>query len=106
MRLQAGELHYVYAQFLKYLASDAPGMEVIGDQDWIYAQVREAKLWPPEKVVSFKLDLAPRVKPGEDVPLTDDCAVAVFHGKPDPLDVLDRPLGPFGRAPFVREHWR
>jgi hypothetical protein len=36
----------------------------------------------------------------------EGAAIVVFHGKPDPEDVMDAPYGPWKRAPFVKEHWR
>ena len=36
----------------------------------------------------------------------EGASIVVFHGKPDPEDVMDAPYGPWKRAPFVKEHWR
>lgn len=93
-----------------------------GDQEWIYECVPDAGLWPAEKIVSYKksLDskafrwleklgaaqLGLRAPAWLDTPLPPQAAIVVFHGKPDPADVIAQPYGLWKKASFVERHWR
>lgn len=121
MRIRAGSLPQVYDHFEEDAEAIVASGRYPGDQDWIHAQVPNAALFPPNKIVSYKKDMNSHVllltkKLGLDFPWIrapywmsvsppEDASIVVFHGKPDPEDVMDRPYGPWKRAPFVKEHW-
>jgi hypothetical protein len=122
MRFEAGAFSYVHERFRGQAETIVASGNYIGDQDWIAEQVPDAKSFTAGKIVSYKVDLpahvwlrarklrlplrwlkAPRFM---TVALPPTAAIVVFHGKPDPEDVMDSSYGPWKRAPFVKEHWR
>ena len=122
MRFKAGALSRVYDAF----AGDAPAVvasgRYAGDQDWICEKVPDAAFFPAGKIVSYKKDMKSHVllaakKLGLEfswlraphwltVSPPAGASIVVFHGKPDPEDVMAKPFGPWKRAPFVIENWR
>jgi len=122
MRFQADEQAQVYERFSDRADEIVRSGRYAGDQNWITEQIPDAAFFPPRKIVSYKLDLPSHVFPlakriGLDfsfikaprfmtVATPPDASIVVFHGKPDPEDVMDAPYGPWKRAPFVKEHWR
>ncbi len=122
MRLKAGSLPHVYERFAADAEAIVASGRYSGDQNWIYEQAPDAALFPPGKVVSYKKDMNSHVlllakKLGLELPWVkaprwmtvgppEGASVVVFHGKPDPEDVMDAPYGPWKRAPFIKEHWR
>ncbi len=120
MRLRAGALTYVYERFAEDAENVTTSVRFAGDQNWIQAQVPDAALFPPDRIVSYKKDLNAHIflsakKLGLDflkaphfmtVSPPPGASIVVFHGKPDPEDVMDAPYGPWKRAPFIKEHWR
>ncbi len=118
MYFEAGRYDFVFDRFLPQAAEVVA--RHIGDQDWICEQVPEAKSFPVGKIVSYKKDLNAHIflaakKLGLDflkaphfmtVSPPPGASIVVFHGKPDPEDVMDAPYGPWKRAPFIKEHWR
>lgn len=122
MRIPAGELAFVHERFAARAKEIVSSGRYVGDQDWIYEQVPGAAFFPDGKIVSYKKDLASHVFPlakkldlkyrwiraphAMTVEPPPNASVVVFHGKPDPEDVMDKPYGPWKRAPFVKEHWR
>jgi hypothetical protein len=122
MRFQAGEQAHIYERFAKDAEAIVASGRYAGDQNWIHACAPYATYFPSGKIVSYKKDmnshvLLPAKKLGFDPPWLRaphfmtvtppaGAAIVVFHGKPDPEDVMDAPYGPWKRAPFVREHWR
>ena len=122
MRFEADALGFVYERFIPHSAEIVASGRYVGDQDWILDQVQgEAKSFPVGKIVSYKMDLNSHVWPRArklglsrwvkaprfmTVALPAGASIVVFHGKPDPEDVMDSPYGPWKRAPFVKECWR
>ncbi len=122
MRFEAGAFGFIYDRFIVRADEIVASGRYIGDQDWIHEQVGDvAKSFPVGKIVSYKTDLPSHViarakKLGLDrflkaprfmtVAPPPGAAIVVFHGKPDPEDVMDAPYGPWKRAPFVKEYWR
>jgi hypothetical protein len=121
MRFEAGEYTFIYDRFRPKADEIVASGRYVGDQNWIYDQVEgKAKSFPAGSIVSYKRDLGAHVWPrakklGLDflkaprwmtVSPPEGASIVVFHGKPDPADVMDAPYGPWKRAPFVREHWR
>ena len=80
-----------------------------GDQDWIWKTSKDRiKFWPIEWIQSYKWEIRSReelvLKDGKrnfksvinpKIPI--NCSVCVFHGDPNPHDVLD---------PYVVDNWR
>jgi hypothetical protein len=123
VRFEAGAFGYIYDRFINDAAKIVASGRYIGDQDWIREQVGDtAKSFAAGRIASYKKDLASHVFPrarklGLDfsflraprfltVAPPAGAAIVVFHGKPDPEDVMDAPYGPWKRAPFVKEYWR
>jgi hypothetical protein len=122
MRFQAGGQAHVYERFIERAEEIVSSGRYAGDQNWITEQIPDATFFPPGKIVSYKLDMPSHVLPlakklGLDfgfikaprfltVAPPEGASIVVFHGKPDPEDVMDSPCGPWKRAPFIREHWR
>lgn len=121
MRIRAGSLPHIYESF----AADAEAIMAGGvhtDQSWIHECYPEAPVFPRGPIVSYKRDMNAHVllaakKLGMDfawlkaptwmtVEPPEGASIIVFHGKPDPEDVMDAPYGPWKRAPFIKEHWR
>ena len=120
MRIRAGSLPHVYERFIKDADAIIASGRFAGDQNWIFDQAPDAALFSPGTIVSYKRDMPSHIllrakKLGLDflkaprwmaVSPPAGAAIVVFHGKPDPEDVMDAPYGPWKRAPFVKEHWR
>ena len=121
MRFEAGEHAFVFDSFYPGAAEIVGSGRYVGDQDWIAEQAPQAKSFPKGKIVSYKRDLGSHALPLAKslrldfllkaprfmtVSPTPGAAIVVFHGKPDPEDVMDSSYGPWKRAPFVKQHWR
>jgi hypothetical protein len=121
MRFEAGRHPFIFNRFYPWAAEIISSSRYIGDQDWIAEQVPEAKSFPKGKIVSYKRDLRSHALPFAKslrldflvkaprfmtVSPPSEAAIVVFHGKPDPEDVMESSYGPWKRAPFVKEHWR
>lgn len=122
MRFEAGEFTFIHDRFRPGADEIVRSGRYVGDQDWIAEQVPNAKSFASGRILSYKMDLdsnaLPRAKKfGLDfswlraprwmtVGLPPGASIVVFHGKPDPEDVMDAPYGLWKRAPFVKEHWR
>ena len=121
MRFQAGQHSHIWESFLENKESVLNDYN--GDQEWIFECVPSAGNWPVEKVVSYKKSLKSKAYPlidklkrpelesrlkalkWFDTKLPPAAAVVVFHGKPDPEDVADKPYGRWKRASFVNRFW-
>lgn len=101
-----GTQSHIFQQFNKNL-NEAQRLQ--GDQDWIWKTSKDRiKFWPIEWIQSYKWEIRSRdeliLKDGKRnfksitnpiIPPT--CSVCVFHGDPNPHDVLD---------PYVIDNWR
>jgi len=122
MRMQGDEQAHVYDRFVSQAVEVINSGRYAGDQNWITEQIPDTKFFPVDKILSYK-----RSMPSHAFPLAKKlkldfnwlraprymtvapppgASIVVFHGKPDPEDVMDAPYGPWKRAPFVKEHWR
>ena len=78
-----------------------------GDQDYMTARYKNGPIWPREWVMSYKWEIGLEPSEKKRSPndlfvkhaytnykhgLPDDCAVAVFHGKPNPAEIQHDPL--------------
>ncbi len=93
---------------------------LIGEQNWLDANIKDFDFFPPGKVVSFKRHCGARghfiLGPvGEKLrwstaawgkaTVPPGAAIVSFHGDPLPPDVSETWHGRWRHAPFVREHW-
>ncbi|WP_019557729.1 glycosyltransferase family protein [Thiomicrorhabdus arctica] len=94
-----------------------------GDQDWIEHVYKDAVIFPKSIVKSFKIDLNSKTKfsfgspgryirkkfpillPTGRVEMPKDAAIVLFHGKPDPIDVMDGPYDKYKYAPWIKDTW-
>ncbi|WP_024851615.1 glycosyltransferase family protein [Hydrogenovibrio kuenenii] len=94
-----------------------------GDQDWIQYVYQNAVIYPKKLIKSFKIDLdsktpfsfgkvgrflrkkMPFLLPKGQVEYPEDTAIVLFHGKPDPEDVMDGPFDKYRHAPWVKSAW-
>lgn len=121
-RLEIGSQTKVWDQFWESKEEIIDRLH--GDQDWIAESIPEhMNEWPREWVVSFKkqcnararrtwgaigkillrYDLFPKPKGVAVIP--PGAKIVIFHGKPDPSDVMEGPWGVWKEAPWIKEHW-
>ena len=122
MRFEAGAFAQVYERFAARAEAIVASGDYPGDQDWIFTEIPDARYFSRERIVSYKKDLPSHILPLAKklsldfrwikaprfmtVAPSSEASIVVFHGKPDPEDVMNAPYGPWKRAPFVKEHWR
>ena len=101
-----GSQSHIYQQFNN---NPNEAQKLQGDQDWIWKTSKDRiKFWPIEWIQSYKWEIRSReelvLKDGKrnfksvinpKIPI--NCSVCVFHGDPNPHDVLD---------PYVVDNWR
>ena len=118
---RAGALPGIWHEFQKNRASLLE--ELPGDQAWITRATKSlgtpVTVWPSGWMVSFKkhcdsarqqrfgrigrvLGLGLDNKPAK---VPEGAKIVVFHGKPDPVDVVDGPWRERRRAPWIRTCW-
>ncbi|QKI88639.1 hypothetical protein [Thiomicrorhabdus xiamenensis] len=122
MCFDAGKYGFIWDSFLaqKELIMN----EMHGDQDWIQHVYKNAVVYPKSLVKSFKLDLDSKIKfkfgklgrslrkrytfflPRGTVPYPVGTSVVLFHGKPDPHDVMEKPYDIYRRAPWVKDIYK
>lgn len=93
---------------------------LIGEQNWLDANLAEFQFFPLGKVVSFKRHCKARGRfilgplgrkldwstaAWGKATLPPGAAIVSFHGDPLPPDVRDHRFGQWRHAPFVAEHW-
>lgn len=107
-RLVTGTQRHVWDDFVSqdYVATK----RMHGDQDWIYAKVKnDWVFWPEEWIQSYKWEMRGKPTmvrdskgvrnfqtPGNPV-IKPTTSVAVFHGEPHPHNCID---------PWCKENWR
>ena len=101
-----GSQSHIYQEFNN---NPNEAQKLQGDQDWIWKTSKDRiKFWPIEWIQSYKWEIRSReelvLKDGKrlfksvinpKIPI--NCSVCVFHGDPNPHDVLD---------PYVVDNWR
>jgi hypothetical protein len=108
VRWNIGQHPQIYRDFISNPA--APVRRFHGDQDWLYAQVKnDFNFWPDEWVMSYKWEMRGKppmvrkkdgtkdfISPG--IPnIHPQTSVAVFHGDPQPKNCQD---------PWCKENWK
>lgn len=122
-RLDIGSMPNVWNDFLS--DRDHIVNTLHGDQDWI-AQCAKDQMnaWPARWVISYKKQCNARAErsfgrigaqlrkfgllasPKGFAELPDTSKIVTFHGKPDPIDVMNGPWDMWKEAPWIREHWK
>jgi hypothetical protein len=106
MRWEKGQLYYLWNEFSKDPAAVMSRNH--GDQDYITKRAAsDVNHWPDEWIRSYKWEMQGKknvsVKDGvkyifeKEPTITEENRVAVFHGKPNPLECGDQ---------FVIDNWR
>lgn len=101
-----GSNSIIYEQFIKNPNS---ALKLHGDQDWIYQVAGNTiKYWPDIWIQSYKWEIRSRnevdfsqrtgrtFRTIANPVIPKECCVCVFHGEPNPHDVLD---------PYVVDNW-
>lgn len=96
----------IYQQFIKNPNS---ALKLHGDQDWIYQVAGNTiKYWPDSWIMSYKWEIRSRnevdfsqrtgrrFRTIANPVIPEECSICVFHGEPNPHDVLD---------PYVIDNW-
>lgn len=102
-----GQCSDIYLNFVK---NQSQALRLHGDQDWIWRQYKDKMaFWPDAWIQSYKWEIRNRqelhVVNGKrkfkevrkDIFPSVECAVAVFHGDPNPSEVQDN---------FVVDNWK
>lgn len=94
-----------------------------GDQDWVEHVYQTALIFPKSIVKSYKIDLDSKTPfsfgvvgrfwrskfkcflPKGIVEKPKGVAIVLFHGKPDPIDVMSGPYDKYKQAPWIKEAW-
>lgn len=122
-RLEIGTLPEVWNRFWEEKESIIERLH--GDQDWIAEAIpQHMNTWPSKWVVSYKKQCNSRAKrsygrageylrkiglikpPSGYAVIPEDAKIVIFHGKPDPVDVMNGPWDMWKEAPWIREHWK
>ncbi|MDY0136536.1 MAG: hypothetical protein RBS36_05130 [Thiomicrospira sp.] len=119
MRFELGTLNYVWDGFVYNQKWIADNME--GDQDWIGLLVPSALTYPEKWVVSYKKHCHAQgwsmlglgewlmkkdwIKPQGMAVLPSDARVVVFHGLPNPQDVIQTSYKQWKKAPWIQNYW-
>lgn len=100
-----GQYSNIFLDFKKF---PREALMLHGDQDWIWQKLgNRITFWPDSWILSYKWEIrnrneinfgsVPRVfKTVANPIIPPDCSICVFHGDPNPHDVLD---------PYVIDNW-
>ena len=119
MRFEVGSLAYVWDGFVANQNWILKNMD--GDQDWIGHVILDGQTFPREWIVSYKRHCKAQghawlglgealmkkgwIKPKGEAILPKDARVVIFHGKPDPEDVIEQPYKQWKRATWIKDYW-
>ena len=121
MRFKSGSMGFIWETFIYQKKTVMDRFH--GDQDWIQRLVLSAEIYPFPLVVSYKFDCDARPKfcgggagkwlrkrgfltPSKQASLPENARIVLFHGKPDPEDVLCGPYDKYRQAPWISTYWR
>lgn len=121
LAFRAGDDCDIWERFVAE-GGEAPAASFGGDQDFIYRCQPNVALFPRGLIGSYKRTMNGnayawlkklgfptarlRAPAWLKAKVQHSASVIVFHGTPNPPDVMDGPFGPYKHAPFVAEHWR
>jgi hypothetical protein len=120
VRYEIGELDYVWQGFLYNQKWIMENMH--GDQDWLGLVVPSVEVYPSSWIVSYKKDCNSRgwkklghlgewlmkkgyLKPTGEAVLPKKSKVVIFHGKPDPIDVVNTSYKQWKKATWIKQFW-
>lgn len=119
VRFEVGQLDYVWQGFLANQQWIVDHMH--GDQDWLGRVAPFIELYPPDWVVSYKKHCQARghkllgigdwlmrkgwLSPIGESKVPDNAKIVLFHGKPDPIDVVNTPYKIWKIAPWIKQYW-
>lgn len=113
----AGQYSFIWESF--WAQKEWIIKQMHGDQDWIEYVFKEAVIYPKTLIKSFKLDLDAKVQysfgalgkalrnhfsifsPKGEVAFPHGTSIVLFHGKPDPKDVIHEPYDKYKKAPWI-----
>jgi len=121
MSFELGSMPYIWESF--WAQREVITKSMHGDQDWIQRICLNAKIYPKPVVISFKYDCKSRAKfgggalgkwlrrkgffiPKKQAILPEGVSIVLFHGKPDPEDVMEGPYDKYRYAPWVKTFWK
>jgi hypothetical protein len=121
MRFKIGSMSFIWDSFI-YQQERIIG-ELHGDQDWIQRLILDAKVYPFPLVVSYKLDCNSHARfsggvlgkwlrskglfrPCGEASYPKNARIILFHGKPDPEDVIDQSYDKYRCAPWIASYWK
>ena len=117
MSFRIGSLQFVWDRFALESFEEVK-MRYNGDQEWIFHCIPEAHIYPKQKIISYKKSCNARfgkcfvwtglrLEPPKwlKAKLPVGARIVVFHGKPDPDDVVDKHWNKWKHAPFVKKYW-
>jgi hypothetical protein len=120
VRFEIGALNYVWEGF--QYNHDWIMHNMHGDQDWLGLVVPSVEVYPENWVVSYKKDCRAKgwkllghlgealmkkgiLKPIGEAVLPAGAKIVIFHGKPDPIDVVYKPYKQWKRASWIQHYW-
>lgn len=95
--------------FVNFKNNPSRAQKLHGDQDWIWQEAKsKIKFWPDAWIQSYKWEIRDKseiimqhgkrgFKTIRNPNIPADCSICVFHGDPNPHDVLD---------PYVIDNWK
>lgn len=117
MSFTIGSLYQVWDEFKASSYEDLK-VKYRGDQEWIYFIIPEAKMYSSTWVVSYKKSCRSRyggwlrhigvkLKAPSfcEAELPADARIVVFHGFPNPEDVMNGPCREWKYASFIKQYW-
>ena len=119
MFFKTGKFGFIWDSF--YIQKDWIMEKMHGDQDWIEYIYKGATIYPKSMIKSFKIDLNsktpysfgklgknlrkrfPKLAPKGETPYPEKTAIVLFHGKPDPKDVMEIAYDKYRKAPWIKD---
>lgn len=120
VRFEIGALNYVWEGF--QYNHDWIMQNMHGDQDWLGLVVPSVELFPESWVISYKKQCRAKgwpflghfgewlmkreyLKPTGEAVLPEEAKIVIFHGKPDPVDVMHAPYKQWKKATWIKQYW-
>ena len=117
MSFRIGSLSFVWDRF-ELETYEKIKTKYNGEQEWIFHCIPVAYTYSKRKIISYKKSCSARfgkwlvwtglrLKPPKwlKAKLPAGAKIVIFHGKPDPEDVLDKHWNEWKYAPFIKKYW-